>query len=113
MDRINHYRQIIERVFADYLEFIPREETITTITISDPKTNHYLLLDIGWLPTRRIHSVIMHLHIQDDKIWIEQDRTEDGVAHELLRAGVPPQDIVLGFQPPDMRPFAQELLKTA
>ncbi len=113
MDRINNYRQIIERLFADYLEFVPKEDDITTIAISDTTNNHYLLLDIGWLPTRRIHSVIMHLHIHDGKIWIEQDRTEDGIARDLLKAGVPPQDIVLGFQPPDMRPYAQELLKAA
>jgi hypothetical protein len=35
----------------------------------------------------------------DNKIWIQQDETEDGIASDLLEAGVPKEDIVLGFRP--------------
>ncbi|MDL1895996.1 XisI protein [Anaerolineae bacterium CFX7] len=113
MDRVTYYRHIIERILAEHLEYIPKEREIETIAVVDDQSNNFLLLDLGWQPTRRIHSVIFHLRIKDDKIWIEQDWTEDGVARDLLRAGVPPDDIILGFQPPDMRPYAQELLKVA
>ena len=37
------------------------------------------------------------------KIWIEEDMTEDGLATELVEAGVPKEDIVLAFNPPDRR----------
>jgi hypothetical protein len=43
------------------------------------------------------------IRIQDGKVWIEIDGTEDGIANHLLAAGVPKEDIVLGFQPPEMR----------
>ncbi len=107
---VENYRDIIERIIAAHLAYIPQERDIETLAISDHESGNYLLMDLGWQKPRRIHSVIFHLRVQDGKIWIEQDWTEGGVARELLKAGVPPQDIVLGFQPPDMRPYAQELL---
>ena len=36
--------------------------------------------------------------IKDEKIWIQQNLTEDLVATELVEKGVPKHDIVLGFQ---------------
>lgn len=40
------------------------------------------------------------MKIKDGKIWIERDGTEIGVANELVEAGVPKQDRVLGFKAP-------------
>ena len=36
------------------------------------------------------------------KFWIEEDWTEDGIAADLVRAGVPKEDIVLAFHEPGM-----------
>ena len=38
------------------------------------------------------------------KLWIQQDNTE-GIALELERYGIPKKHIVLGFHPPDIRPY--------
>ena len=38
-----------------------------------------------------------------DKVWVQQDGTEEGVALELVAAGIPKEHIVLGFQPPERR----------
>jgi hypothetical protein len=46
---------------------------------------------------------LLHLDIKNGKIWIQYDGTEDGIAYELLKLGVPYQDIVLGFQPARVR----------
>lgn len=43
------------------------------------------------------------MDIKNGKIWIQYDGTEDGIAYELLKLGVPHQDIVLGFQPARVR----------
>jgi hypothetical protein len=45
------------------------------------------------------------LDIIDGKVWIQHDGTNRPVADELLAAGIPRDDIVLGFQPPDLRKF--------
>ena len=41
--------------------------------------------------------------IRNGKIWIQHDGTQEGVAEELVTAGIPRQQIVLGFHPPKLR----------
>ena len=47
----------------------------------------------------------LHLDIKDDRIWIQYDGTEEGIATELVRQGVPRERIVLGFRPKAVRPY--------
>lgn len=44
----------------------------------------------------------VYVRIRDSKFWIEEDWTEDGIATDLVRAGVPKEDIVLAFHEPKM-----------
>jgi hypothetical protein len=44
----------------------------------------------------------MRLH--NGKIWLEYDGTDSYIARQLVKAGVPKEDIVLAFHPPDVRP---------
>ncbi|MGI2904577.1 element excision factor XisI family protein [Tolypothrix sp. VBCCA 56010] len=39
------------------------------------------------------------------KSKIEEDRTENGIATDIVRAGVPKEDIVLAFHEPNMRQY--------
>jgi len=36
-------------------------------------------------------------------IWIQRNGTDDGIAIELEQAGIPKENIVLGFHEPDVR----------
>lgn len=56
---------------------------------------------------RRVYGCIIHIDIKDSKIWIQRDGTETGVANELVTAGVPKQDIILGFHAPYKRKFTE------
>ena len=47
----------------------------------------------------------INVDIKDKKIWIQRDGTEIGIANELIAAGVPKEDIVLGFHAPYKREF--------
>ena len=47
----------------------------------------------------------VYVRVRDRKFWIEEDRTEDGIATDLVRAGVPKEDIVLAFHEPGMRQY--------
>ncbi|MFN6539298.1 MAG: element excision factor XisI family protein [Nostoc sp. EkiNYC01] len=49
----------------------------------------------------------MHLDIKNEKIWIQHDGTEGGIADELTNRGVPKQDIVLAFHSPFKRQFTE------
>ena len=45
------------------------------------------------------------ISLQNKKIWIESDGTEEGIATHFLDAGVPKDDIVLAFHSPRKRPY--------
>jgi hypothetical protein len=50
---------------------------------------------------------LIHIQIKHQKIWIEQDETEIGIANELVEAGVPKADIVLAYQAPYLRSLTE------
>ncbi|MEQ8757304.1 MAG: element excision factor XisI family protein [Coleofasciculus sp. G1-WW12-02] len=45
------------------------------------------------------------MDIIGNKVWIQRDGTEDGIALDLENAGIPKDHIVLGFKPPEVRPM--------
>ncbi len=66
-----------------------------------------MLITQGWENDVRVHGCLVDIEIIDGKIWIQRDGTEDGIANELVLAGVPKDDIVIGFQPPELRQFVE------
>lgn len=104
MGRVGQYKAIIQRILAEYLESTPEEENIETFAVQDEKGGHYMLVETGWQYPHRIYNVVFHIRLKGDKIWIEQDWTERGVAYDLLAAGVSKDVIELSFQPPQVRP---------
>ena len=71
--------------------------------IADDANGEYLLMRVGWEGETRIRRPVFYLRIRNEKIWIEEDWTQESVASELMRAGVPNGDIVLAFNPPSVR----------
>ena len=64
----------------------------------------------GWvIPSRnagrRVHGSVIHIDIRGGKVWIESNGTDARIGEELVAAGIPRQDIVLGFQPAAVRPL--------
>lgn len=51
----------------------------------------------------RVHRPLFYLRLKEGKIHVEEDWTKEGIANELMQAGVPASDIVLAFNPPDLR----------
>jgi len=47
----------------------------------------------------------MHLDVRNDKVWILHNTTEHELTDELMEAGVPKTDIVLGFCPKELRSY--------
>ena len=51
-----------------------------------------------------INNMNIHFTIKPNgKIWLMENNTDIRIAEELVKLGVPRQDIVLGFQPPSLR----------
>ncbi|NEO29138.1 MAG: XisI protein [Symploca sp. SIO3C6] len=104
MDTLTQYRQHIENLLNENARHV-WDARIQAMTIFDVKHDHYQLVYVGWQGSKRIYGVVLHLDIIDGKIWIQQDGTEIGIANQLVDLGVPKQDIVLGFDPPNLRKY--------
>ena len=71
----------------------------------DQTRDRYLLVETGWQNGYRIYGTLLHIDIIDQKIWIQHDGTEDGIADELVAAGIPQNQIILAFKSPEIRPY--------
>jgi XisI protein len=107
MAKLDQYRQIIQTLLTDYSQVRSANEDVEAQTIFDTQRDHYQLVHTGWSNKRRIYGCVLHLDIKNDKIWIQHDGTEGGIAHHLIAQGVPAQDIVLAFHSPFKRQFTE------
>ncbi len=105
MDKIETYRGIIHRLLTEYRDFLASQTKtdVETEIVRDDEGGQYLLMRIGWRGETRVRRPLFYLRLKNNKIWIEEDGTQEGIANELRRAGVPDQDIVLAFTPPLLR----------
>ncbi len=103
MDSLEQDRKIIQKNIDDYAAIPYAHGEISRNCVFDVERDRYLLMIVGWEDIRQVHGCIIHLEIINGKIWIHRDGTEDGVAMDLLEAGIPKERIVLGFKSPDMR----------
>jgi hypothetical protein len=107
MDKLGHYREIIESKLNEFVDISERalgSDKFRDQAVFDRRNDNYLVFREGWDGSRRVHSFVIHVEIINGKIVIQEDWTEHGLARELEEVGVPKSDIVLGFQPPDVRP---------
>jgi hypothetical protein len=103
MDKLNRYREILRNLIQQYAEFKPANGQIETEAVMDMSRDHYEVIHVGWDGVRRVHGSVVHLDILDGKVWIQHDGTSRCVAEELEAAGIPREDIVLGFHPASVR----------
>jgi hypothetical protein len=105
VESLTNYRGIIARVLEEYRElYAPTElEGVDLTVIQDDAHGEYMLMRVGWRGEKRVDKPVFYLRLKNDKIYIEEDWTEEGVVMDLTRAGVPHHDIVLAFNPPFVR----------
>ncbi len=105
MEKLLTYRayikQLVEHLGAD----LPSSSDVETQYIFDTEHDHYQLFQVGWDNYEWIHGCILHIDIKNEKIWIQHNGTELGIAEEFTTLGVPKEDIVLGFQAPYKRKY--------
>ena len=105
---IEQYRQYIQNILLEKSQRSSKNKIFTEYevqTIFDTERDHYQLLSVGWRNNKRNFGCILHLDIKDDKIWIQHDSTDIGIANQLVEMGVPKEDIVLAFHEPEVRQF--------
>ncbi len=103
MDRLNRYRQLIRDILTEHSKIPYKHGDIAFETVFDTQCDRYLLMILGRENKRYQHGCLIHVDIIQEKIWIQRDGTEIGVANEFVEAGVPKDEIVLGFKSPERR----------
>jgi hypothetical protein len=113
MDKLEHYRQIIENKLTDYYS-LANSETLASGSSEvsdrlalDRENDQYIWFRFGWSGAQKVQHIIMYLCIKNGKIWVEEDATNLCVVDDLLAENIPETDIVLGFHPPQKRAFTE------
>ena len=111
MDKLDQYRDIVENALQKIVNLT--ENAFTKVAslkdklVIDRRSDNYLIVREGWDGPRHLDRVVVHIEIINGKAWIQEDWIEHGIAPQLEAAGIPKSDIVLGFQPPDVRSLTE------
>ncbi len=105
MAKLEQYRTYVQQLIKEYGNYKPSLGDIEVQTIFDTDRDHYQLFNVGWHDHRRIRGCVLHIDIKGEKIWIQHDGTEKGIANDLVSFGVPKEDIVLAFHAPYKRQY--------
>lgn len=109
MDKLNYYRELIKKILIEYNQLASQTPNshVDSLLAFDENRDQYIWFQTGWRQKKRVRGITVHIQIKNDKIWVEEDWTEEGIANELLKLGVSSSDIVLGFHPPESRQFTE------
>jgi hypothetical protein len=86
---LTNFQIAIQKVFDDYINFLGQTEDIRLEAVIDKDHDRYLLVEVGWQNVRRIYGTLLHIDIINNKLWIQQDGTEAGIADDLIAFGIP------------------------
>lgn len=105
METLEFYRTSIRDLLEHYAGPDCSDDKVQAQVVIDTEHDHYQLVHVGWINDHRIFGCVLHIDIQDDKIWIQHDGTEVGMANDLMDLGIPSKQIVLGYHSPYKRQF--------
>ena len=109
MERVDFLRGKVSEVLGEYAAYLQGSNLpkVDYEILADEKHNKFQLLALGWDKSSRIFNIIFHVDIINNKIWIQEDNTLDGLASLLLEKGLSKQDIVLAYYPDYHRKYTE------
>lgn len=107
MDKLEQYRQFVKQILTEHAQISPTTDSVKAELIFDTDRDHYQLAYVGWQGDNRVFGPVMHFDIENGKIWIQYNGTEESVAERLIEMGVPTSDIVIGFHSAFKRQFTR------
>lgn len=107
MEKLERHSQVVKQVLTENARFAPSHGHIEPTLVFDDEHRSYQLMYLGWDGPRRVHTTLIHIRLRDDKVWIEADGTEEGVALSLQERGVAKDDIVLAFYSESKRKYTE------
>jgi XisI protein len=107
MDKLAKYQNCIQELLTRYASEDQANSNIEVQLIFDLERGHYQWMNVGWQGSSRIYRCVVHFDLQDEKIWLQQNLTDQNPAAELIEMGIPREDIILGLQPPYKRQYTE------
>ena len=107
MADIKNYRNNVQAIIRQYAEGRALPKHVEGQVIFDTERDHYQLVNVGWDNDRWIYGCVMHIDIKNGKVWIQYNGTDVEIADELVKSGIPAEDIVIGFHSPFKRKFTK------
>ena len=100
MDKILNFQNFIIKALTVFCEKGPKNKSYKYQTILDKENHHYLVQSIGWKNGIRVYKVLIHFDIIDNKIWVQENRTEEDFQNELQEFQILKEDIIIGYLEP-------------
>ena len=117
MDSLKSYSSIIKATLEKYISlaqsgksYRPLNNNTETFLVIDDSQEQYIWMTVGWQKNSRVCGMTVYIRLHQDKIWIEEDCTEEGIAIDLIKAGIPKDKIVFGFHNPQLREYSEFLV---
>lgn len=107
MDKKLDYGKLLREILTEKINLVKPASKLAEILVADDENGVFAWQAFGWADGERQSYQRFFARVQDGKIRIEEDWTEEGVATLLLEKGVPANDIVLEFHPPEMRQYTE------
>jgi hypothetical protein len=109
MDKQLSYQKILHHIISTMAEKydVSNTQEVEQAVVMDDTYGIYQIYEIGWNEHDRVKRPWVHVRLKNGKIWIEEDWTEESLAELFLNAGIPNDDIVLAFNPPDIREYTE------
>ena len=98
MDSTTQLSDIVKGVINRYAQLKPSHGDIRLDTVFDDEQSHYALMQVGWDKDRRVRGNLIYITLRDNKVIIEYDGMECGIAQDLIASGIASVQIVLAYQ---------------
>lgn len=97
MDYLKKHKEIVLDLFTEYAAYPYEPNGVSYQIIQDEVNHHYLLVRHGMIDYQRIYAVVYHVDLVGDKIWVQNDITEEAIANKLVDRGISKACVVIGY----------------
>jgi hypothetical protein len=94
MDRVTDLTRVVQQVVEGYAR--PTLEG-KSYAVSNPEQQIFSVLVVPDYPPKFDSGIVVLAHIDGDKIVIDEDTTDKPLWEELVRAGIPRDQIILTY----------------
>jgi|GEM_PF-2928931 len=96
-DKINELEKAIFTVLNIYTEKWQNAAPSPYHLVVDTARKRYVLFEMGFEGRIFYHFPVFHVAIENEQIWMFEDKSEEGIGALLQEQGVSAADIVLGY----------------